>query len=217
MTRLVLGPLLRHVGATDATIWVETDSPCEVEVLGFRERTWTVAGHHYALVTIDGLEEGSGTAYEVRLDGERVWPEESSNRPPSRIRTRSAGVPVEIAFGSCRYATAAAVLPGHKYDADVLQSYSAKIAGLPEQDWPHAMVMLGDQVYADETSPATQDKIRNRRDITAGSKEQVADYEEYTWLYSESWTDPDVRWLLSTVPSSMIFDDHDVRDDWNTS
>ena len=26
-----------------------------------------------------------------------------------------------------------------------------------------------------------------------------------------------MRWLLSTVPSSMIFDDHDVRDDWNTS
>jgi hypothetical protein len=26
-----------------------------------------------------------------------------------------------------------------------------------------------------------------------------------------------VRWLLSTVPTSMIFDDHDVRDDWNTS
>jgi hypothetical protein len=77
--------------------------------------------------------------------------------------------------------------------------------------------MLGDQVYADETSPQTQQRIRERRDITAGAGKQVADYEEYTWLYSESWTDPDVRWLLSTVPTSMIFDDHDVRDDWNTS
>ena len=26
-----------------------------------------------------------------------------------------------------------------------------------------------------------------------------------------------IRWLLSTVPSAMIFDDHDVHDDWNTS
>ena len=26
-----------------------------------------------------------------------------------------------------------------------------------------------------------------------------------------------VRWLLSTVPTAMIFDDHDVIDDWNTS
>ena len=36
-------------------------------------------------------------------------------------------------------------------------------------------------------------------------------------LYRDSWSDPEVRWLLSTVPSAMIFDDHDVRDDWNTS
>jgi hypothetical protein len=46
---------------------------------------------------------------------------------------------------------------------------------------------------------------------------EVANFEEYTRLYRESWLDPDVRWLLSTVPSAMIFDDHDIRDDWNTS
>jgi phosphodiesterase/alkaline phosphatase D-like protein len=26
-----------------------------------------------------------------------------------------------------------------------------------------------------------------------------------------------MRWLLSTLPTTMIFDDHDVHDDWNTS
>jgi hypothetical protein len=36
-------------------------------------------------------------------------------------------------------------------------------------------------------------------------------------LYRDSWSDPEVRWLLSCVPTGMIFDDHDVRDDWNTS
>ena len=47
--------------------------------------------------------------------------------------------------------------------------------------------------------------------------EEIADFEEYTQLYRESWSDPDIRWLLSTVPSAMIFDDHDVNDDWNIS
>ena len=47
--------------------------------------------------------------------------------------------------------------------------------------------------------------------------EQIADFEEYTRLYRESWSDPDIRWLLSTVPTVMIFDDHDVHDDWNIS
>jgi hypothetical protein len=217
VTSLVLGPLLRHVGATDATVWVETDGPCEVEILGFRERTWTIAGHHYALVVVEGLAPGTGTPYQVRLDGSVAWPPPDSSRPPSRIRTGAPGDVVQIAFGSCRYATAEAVLPDHRFDADVLDGYSQEIAGRSEDQWPHALVMLGDQVYADETSPRTQERIKQRRDISAGAREQVADFEEYTWLYAESWADPDVRWLLSTVPSSMIFDDHDVRDDWNTS
>ena len=74
MSRLVLGPLLRHVGTEDATVWVETDSPCTVEVLGCTEQTWTVAGHHYALVCVEGLAPGTSTPYDVRLDGEVVWP-----------------------------------------------------------------------------------------------------------------------------------------------
>ncbi|GDY42388.1 hypothetical protein SANT12839_032700 [Streptomyces antimycoticus] len=79
------------------------------------------------------------------------------------------------------------------------------------------LVLLGDQVYADETSAETRRWLATRRDLSEPPGEQVADYEEYTRLYYESWLDPEVRWLLSTVPSCMIFDDHDVIDDWNTS
>ena len=58
MAKLVLGPLLRYVGETEAVIWVETDEACEVEVLGHSEPTFCVAGHHYALVIVEGLEPG---------------------------------------------------------------------------------------------------------------------------------------------------------------
>ena len=84
-------------------------------------------------------------------------------------------------------------------------------------EWPDAVLLLGDQVYADEVSPATLDFIRSRRDTEQPPGEQIADFEEYTRLYRESWSDPDIRWLLSTVPTTMIFDDHDVHDDWNIS
>jgi hypothetical protein len=217
MPRLLIGPVLRHVGTTDATVWVETDAPCTVDVLGCTERTWAVAGHHYALVTVDGLRPGTSTPYEVRLDGELAWPPLDSSRPPSRIRTQGGAEEVRLAFGSCRYGRAALKLDDRRFDADALVCCSRALAARDEADWPDAVLMLGDQVYADETSEPTRRKIRKRRDITTGSKDQVADFEEYTWLYLESWTDPDVRWLMSTIPSSMIFDDHDVRDDWNTS
>ena len=84
-------------------------------------------------------------------------------------------------------------------------------------EWPEALILLGDQVYADEVSPGVREFIRSRRDPEVPPGETVADFEEYTRLYWESWGKPYMRWLLSTVPSSMIFDDHDVHDDWNTS
>src|SRR5690349_12897449 len=108
MPRLLIGPLLRHVGQTDATVWVETDEPCEVEVLGCREHTFAVAGHHYAVVIVEGLQPGSSTPYEVSLDGERAWPPLREVRPPSTIRTQGGAGPLRLAFGSCRYGRAAA-------------------------------------------------------------------------------------------------------------
>ncbi|MEV7418261.1 alkaline phosphatase D family protein [Streptomyces sp. NPDC089919] len=82
---------------------------------------------------------------------------------------------------------------------------------------PDVLLLLGDQVYADQLSRATRDWLATRRDLREAPGAQVADYDEFTRLYRESWRDPEVRWLLSTVPSCMIFDDHDLSDDWNTS
>ena len=217
MTALVLGPLLRHVGETDATVWVETDRPCTVQVLGHAEHTWTVRGHHYALVVVEGLPAGTSTAYDVRLDGELAWPPADDGLPAPRIRTLHPERSLRIIFGSCRYATQTAMASDRHFAPDALDLYAKRMARLPDERWPDALLLLGDQVYADETSDAVQDRIRARRDTSIEPYEQVKDYEEYTWLYEESWADPDVRWLLASIPSSMIFDDHDVRDDWNTS
>jgi phosphodiesterase/alkaline phosphatase D-like protein len=77
--------------------------------------------------------------------------------------------------------------------------------------------MVGDQVYADHVSPRTLTFIMSRRSTLEPPGEQVADFEEYTRLYREAWSEPSLRWLLSTLPSAMVFDDHEVVDDWNIS
>ena len=69
MPDLVLGPIVRHVGRTEATVWVETDAACEVAVLGSTQRTFQVDGHHYALVEVTGLDPGSSVEYTVEVDG----------------------------------------------------------------------------------------------------------------------------------------------------
>ncbi|MBA2390963.1 MAG: alkaline phosphatase family protein [Geodermatophilaceae bacterium] len=217
MAQLVLGPLLRHVDETSATIWVETDAPCEVEILGSSADTFHVAGHHYALVVVEGLQPASSTPYEVIVEGNRLWPESASAYPPSRIRTLGHGNPISLVFGSCRWARPATAGGDRSLPPDALDTYATRMASAPEETWPDALLLLGDQVYADETTSHTQTYLRHRRDVEQPPWTEVADFEEYTHLYLESWTDPDVRWLLSTIPTSMIFDDHDVRDDWNTS
>ena len=78
---------MRYAGETDATVWVETDAACEVDVLGCRSRTFCVEGHHYALVHVTGLEPGGQYEYEVLLDGVLTEPTSSkatSASSPSR-------------------------------------------------------------------------------------------------------------------------------------
>jgi phosphodiesterase/alkaline phosphatase D-like protein len=219
---LVLGPLLRYAGTESATIWVETSAACEVEILGRRTRTFAVESHHYALLLIEGLAPASVTPYEVRLDGELVWPPDDG-RPAPVVRTRNDERRVRLVFGSCRVGgpepdSLEAPWQGRlaREKVDALWSYS-KALQRGEEEWPDAVLLLGDQVYADEVSPATLAFMKERRDTSKAPGEQVADFEEYTRLYRESWSDPNIRWLLSTVPSAMVFDDHDVHDDWNIS
>ena len=231
MPNLILGPLLRYTGESDATVWVETDGPCEVEVVAggssHRARTFHVEGHYYALVRVVDLEPGTYYEYSVVLDGERRWPEADAGFPPSFIRTIDPQRPFKLAFGSCRITLPQKPPYTLKKDqdkrgrgADALYALAETIRHElpPETDaWPDALLLLGDQVYADEVSLGTLEFIRSRRNPKDGPGETVATFEEYTHLYYDSWGEPEIRWILSTVPSAMIFDDHDVHDDWNTS
>jgi hypothetical protein len=102
MPSLVLGPILRYVDDRVATVWVQTDVPCEVEILGTRERTWCVDGLHFALLAVEGSAADGDVPYEVRLDGATVWPVERSVLPPSTIRFTDPERRLDVAFGSCR-------------------------------------------------------------------------------------------------------------------
>ena len=215
--QLLLGPVLRHVGSTTATVWVQTSGPAEVTVLGCRVSTFTACGMHYALVEISGLVPGSVTPYQVHLDGDLAWPRPGSPWPDSRIRTRGRSEPVCVIFGSCRRAKPEGPPATGPDGRDALDLYADRMADTAPEDWPDALLLLGDQVYADDPTPQTRRWLDTRRDTGIAPGYEVTDFSEYVRLYQDSWSDPGARWLMSTVPTAMIFDDHDVRDDWNTS
>ncbi|GIF67144.1 alkaline phosphatase [Asanoa ishikariensis] len=225
--RLLIGPVLRRVVDTRATIWVETATPAVVTVRAEggaegRAHTFTAFDHHYALVVVEGLPADAVTPYEVFVDEEKVWPEPDSAYPRSVIRTRmgdDGGQPVKLVFGSCREATPRST--GHKLPPDALDAFARRLMA-DEGVRPDLLVLLGDQVYADMTSKEVRRFLRKQRKrrkakLTDAPPHQVVTFHEYTQLYLESWRDPEIRWLLSTVPSVMIFDDHEIIDDWNSS
>ncbi len=218
---LVLGPLLRRVGETTASVWVETARAATVTVRAAGQswsvRTFGVERCHYALVLVDGLDPGSAPTYTVEVDDEPVWPLPDSAFPPSRLRTLEPGAPTRIAFGSCRTSAPHDRAGNARHGIDALRATGLDLARQEDALWPQLLALLGDQVYADETSPQMQAFIAARRSLDEPPWAELKDYTEYAHLYHLAWTDPAVRWLLSTLPSLMVFDDHDIRDDWNTS
>ena len=226
---LVLGPLLRHADHSSATVWVETDRPCRVAVSTEGGRwtapTFAVHGHHYALVECTGLAPGTEAPYVVDLDGQEVWPPETYGEdlelPAPVLATLSTERPPRLLFGSCRTSVGHDASGNRTHGVDALRAYALALAGVTHSDGPllrpDLVLFLGDQVYADETSEKMQSFIAARRDIDEAPGTELADYEEYAHLYQLAWSDPANRWLLSTLSTAMIFDDHDIRDDWNTS
>ena len=223
--RLLIGPLLRRVVGTRATVWVETSAPAVVTVRAANGAsgtapTFSAYHHHYALVVVDGLTPDSAASYQVLIDDEMAWPVLESGFPPSMIRTRATDdrdQPVKLIFGSCRETTQHATI--RRLPPDALDAYARRLIAAPEPAArPDLLVLLGDQVYADVTSPTVKRLLKRRRRRPRNAPaDQVVSFDEYSKLYLESWRDPEIRWLLSTVPSVMIFDDHEVIDDWNIS
>ena len=135
------------------------------------------------------------------------------------IRTRAADdrdQPVRLIFGSCRETTQHATI---RRLPDALDAYARRLIAAPEPAArPDLLVLLGDQVYADVTSPTVKRLLKRRR---AAAEERPGrpggQLRRVQQALPESWRDPEIRWLLSTVPSVMIFDDHEVIDDWNIS
>lgn len=218
---LVLGPMMRYVDQTSASIWVETRDNARVTVSAgaaeWEARTFAVHGHHYALVEADGLEPGSVTPYTVAVNGVPVWPEPGTGFLPPVIATLKPGKPLRLAFGSCRTSVPHDGSGNRSHGVDALRAYALAMSSGGKEPWPDLVAFLGDQVYADSTSGQMQEFIKARRDITEPPGEELKDFEEYAHLYNLAWSDPANRWLLSTLPSAMIFDDHDIRDDWNAS
>ncbi len=242
LSPLVCGPLVRHVSVSGAVLWLELDESLEVEVrLGtltvrgssashsFRAWPVRVEGGYYVWVPCRYLLPDTRYSYEVlghRADGstERLWPDRRLSRTPlgSAFRTlpRWSLDLLRIVFGSCRTGYSPNDPEAADKGPDALHALALRLMA-DENDtppsWPHFFLWMGDQVYADDPSKKLRRKFAHTS-LRFGPADQANTFRQFAEVYREAWTEtPAVRWLLSCVPSFMIFDDHEVVDDWNIS
>ena len=116
---------------------------------------------------------------------------------------------MRLVFGSCRVgdpqpdSTRACHGPrsSKRTGIDALWTY-AKQLQRGEIEWPDARAAARRPgvrrrgVAGDRASSSAHGATRASRRAS-----EIADFEEYTRLYRESWSEPDIRWLLSTVPT----------------
>ncbi len=222
--KLLLGPIVRGTAPKDLTVWVELDRPCKVDVNGTRVSTFCIAGHHYALVPLRPVTpDVISISYSVIADGSLLWPPPEIGPSAATIALPVVNSAIQIAGGSCRQQAPEPLWFRRKSSSygdlgpDALATLAHEIeSGV--RPAPHLILLTGDQVYADEKHESVECRLAIRR---GGPPEfgrpDVTSFEEYTWLYQHTWAHPKIRRLLATVPSLMVFDDHDIIDDWNTS
>ena len=103
-------------------------------------------------------------------------------------------------------------------EVDALLAFVERMRHEPCEEWPDALLLLGDQVYADEVLTGDEEAHRRAAAVpTAHRPTRSATSRSTPRCTARAGADPALRWLLSTVSSAMIFDDHDVHDDWNIS
>ena len=240
MPSILCGPLVRYVDRRSVVLWLELDEDAELDVrlaplrngvpmTEIRVTAWPVqvGDTWYAWIACGPLLPDTWYEYRIlaREAGggvDEIWPDTALTgpMPPSRFRTLPlfSITGLRVVFGSCRAGFPPGDAKALEEGVDALNVYAdemhAKADGR-EAEWPHFFLFLGDQVYGDNLS------FEKRREFARHPENPVrtdhaTTYAEYAALYREAWTTLGrVRWMLSCIPSFMVFDDHEITDDWN--
>lgn len=196
--RLLLGPLIGGLSHDRVNLWGRADSastlyawlatkkdPSYARLAG--KVKLTAATAFAGIVSIKRLQ--ADTTYYFALTLSQKKPPKREFRKFSTFPEPGQIRPFRFVFGSCfrRGGNESGATFRH-----ILEH---------QKDLPF-LLMLGDQIYADEWKYNGLGKVAVTRD-------------EYRRVYLNTWSHPDLRRLLASVPVFMTLDDHEVDNDWH--
>ncbi|MBZ4417652.1 alkaline phosphatase D family protein [Myxococcus sp. RHSTA-1-4] len=193
---LALGPVLASVTDTSVKVWARGHSartfrvqykPASSNVwLTSAEALFDVNKDFTAVVTLTGL--AANTAYDYRpvVDCDA---DSQSQATVGTLRTPGTA-------GTFRFAFGADVSAGWIYEPNPAKSAQVEIFDRVSEKNPDFMLLIGDLMYADAGEDATT-------------------YEQFLARYRQNWAQASFRSLLRQSPMFMMWDDHEILNDWD--
>jgi len=219
-----LGPVLSFRGAT-ATTW-------NVSAL------WVLdAGDPAPKPVVTGVPAQVSSAIELASDaGRRAWRVDFAiarqasaaivdyqldSGPRNTLVVPAAGEPLQLGFASCNGFSD----PKHKKKIGVRNERWLHLRDQHRKKPIHLLLLGGDQVYGDSLwrdcdldwlAKWLDRPLRERaqQQMTTLQREAVASF--YFRLYCERWTQPEPAAVLASIPTLMMWDDHDIFDGWGS-
>lgn len=161
--------------------------------------------------------ENTNFIYAITIDGEDA--QCRNGRSSWQVYVPGSGQEPKIAYTSCNGFSSFDLM--HKTKNPYM--LWDKMAKKHEVEPFSLLIMGGDQLYADSiwsTVPELKkwgelsEEQKQAKTATIPFCEQVDTF--YDKLYQERWTSPSMSLLLATIPSVMMWDDHDIFDGWGS-
>ncbi len=108
----------------------------------------------------------------------------------NNLRSRS------FIFGSCRYLLR--LFGGSWFDDRGDKIFRTILEQINRESTINQLLMVGDQIYADDLNVVQSD----------------TSLDEYNRRYQDVFSQPFIRELMSSVPTYMTLDDHEIEDNW---
>lgn len=202
MARLILGPIIGGITPVGANLWGRANEPGRLRAwLGQQadlSDAW-LAGESLPLAAetgfagvapVSGLSPSTRYYYALSLS---IRPPNPALAPfPDFTTFPEVGqrVSFAFAFGSC-------FRPESTQGGQIFHT----LADRREMDKLRFILLIGDQIYADEY-------------LYNGIGKVATSLDDYRQVYAYTFAQPPFRDLLATLPALMTLDDHEVDDDW---
>lgn len=208
-----IGPVIGLVTETEARVMVETTAAARVTLEARRDKTVVARAESHTtrlipeVVTLSGLSRG--VSYQLLITDTT-----DGDRRTGSFRT------INPAASSFRVAALSCNQIHHPARPVAWQRLVRRLAQKAEP--VDLVVHLGDQVYGDEGKGTQRSVFQHCLDELRHSAGGPSDWqarepwitERYREMYRYWWSQPLVRDVLASASNLMIWDDHEVTDDW---